>query len=238
MTTFSQIIDDAVAQTLRINQRTRAEGFGNQIIREMHTDDKSLPVYFDKNRVEAVITANVDSGFVWTPVSGLQLIESVAYPNVFTGSGKPVFAKFMRPGRNQNLHDFYYYRASSYFVFSGFGGNGAEINLSYLLYPPRLKYYATIDRPAEYDDVNGWTYFDTSAQAGGLDYTDPANQELARTLTTNWLLMDWQDTVIVGLKEAIYRDVGDDPRARTNFSKFSVLRKALILSEKSEYIFT
>lgn len=238
MTTFSQAVDRAVAETGRVNLKTRAEGFCNETIREMHTDERSLPVFFSKNRVEIQITAVSESGETWIPPKGLQIVEAVNFPTISTPDMKPVFARFRRPGRRQNETPHYFYRTGNFFVFSGYGGIAALINISHFVFPPRLKYFAIGSRPAEFDDIDGFTYFDlTGNTPPGLDYTLTANQPLAEALVTNWFLQDWEDTLNNGIKAAMYRDAADTERARLFFSRFGSMRLSLVEAEEDKSIF-
>lgn len=230
MITHSQMVDNIAGSTARVNMISTISQFLNQAVREVHSDKDGNSVLFDRNLVEDQITATSDSGQTWTPPASMQALLTVSYPDIVNYDNDIVYPKFLKPGPRINDLDYFYYRAGSYFVFSGYGATGNRINLAYYAYPGRLKYYAAGARPAEYDDIDGWTYYDLSGD-GGLDYTaSAANQELARNLTTNWLLTDWEDVLSWATAANVYTRA-QDPRAAVHFAKYKELKQTLYTAE-------
>lgn len=231
MTTFSQLVDDVVSGTARTNKQADIARFINQVIREVHTDETGGAIVYSRNLVETTITATTATTYVWPVPQGLQSLLTVSYPDLSLLEGGNVFPDFIRPGRRQNDSSYFYYRSGSSFVFYGFGDIGDTISVAYYLFPPRLQYYASGARPATYDSATQtWTYYDLSG-SGGINYDeDDDSRELARDLTSNWILLDWEDMVAWGAKASLYALAGDE-RAAVHYSKFNILRRQMMTSE-------
>jgi hypothetical protein len=120
----------------------------------------------------------------------------------------------------------YFYQVGQEFVFSGYGGLNANIALGYFAFPPSLKYKAAAVRPAEYDIELGWTYHE--------DIITDEDEEAARLVSTNWLLMRWSDVISEGVRAKLFKRVSDTERARNCYSLYGQLRQGLITSEVAD----
>lgn len=226
MTTFSQIVDEMVNELKRPDLLGEICSYVNQTIREVHFDPSTgAAIAYNANLQELLITATSESGFGWdvpNPAT-FQRLEAVKIGNRYGRDGRPVWLRERKPGRGMQSADYFFYRVRDRFVFSDYGGIGAEIALAYYEYPRRLKYYAPSVRPAEYDDVSGWSYADS--------IVTPELEEAARESVTNWLLMRWHDVLTEGIRAKVYKRVSDTERARTAYSMYSALRQGLYTSE-------
>lgn len=151
-----------------------------------------------------------------------------------------VYAEILKPGRGMNNHSHYCYRIQGTYVFNNYGATNAVISLAWYEYPPVLTYYpvgafpndalpATPGmRPAQYDEVLGWTY--------DLPWnltTDPtgALAATAQALTTNWILLRWPMLIEEGVRAKVYKRVSDDTRAKLAYSMYSSQRAAMYSAE-------
>lgn len=230
MFTFSQLVDDLVSETRRPDMITDIGRFVNQTIRELHfsSDRNAATVYRDNFR-ELQLVAPAESGFTWTqPAPELfQKMACVQYPDVRNSLGEVQWAKCVTPGPHVRQYDCYYYQVGQTYVFSGYGGLNARINLGYFEFPRSLVYEPPGEcRPAEFDPEKGWAY----NPAGGWNESD-CLKEQARELTTNWLLMRWHDVVAEGVRAKIYKRLSDEGRQRTSYSLFKQLALGLYTSE-------
>lgn len=226
MTTFSQLVDDMILETRRPDLVSEIRSYVVQTIRELHNrPDTNAAVQYRNNLKELSLVANVDTGFSWTiPNSTIfQSMQAVRYDSLCDPDGEPVYATERVPGRALRDSKYFYYRATDYFSFANYGGNGAGISLAYYEYPRSLKYYAVADRPASYDSEAGWTYL------GGV--TDPDAQAVLREKVTNWLLDRWDMVIKEGVRAKVYKRVADDSRSRTAYSLYAQLRMGLFASE-------
>lgn len=122
----------------------------------------------------------------------------------------------------------YHYRAGPYYSFYGYGGVNATISLAWYEYPPVLTYYPTATRPAQYDDLNGWTYLPAYADS-------PDDQLLAQTLTSNWILLRWAVLLEEGVRAKLYKRISDSVRAPLCYSMFMAQRQGLYTAEAGEF---
>ncbi len=231
-TTLSQLVDTVVALMGRPGQESAAASWLNSTIRELHATKEGLPVIYQKNMFDLVLTADVEDGFVWIPPDGMQVLRTVKYITVVDKEGEPIYPKGLNPGRAQRGQTEFYYRNADNVAFTGYGGVGAMIALAHYQYLVGLDYFAVGLRPTEF--LNGaFVYYDLTS-SGGIDYdTDDATRLLARQLTTNWMLNDWEDTLSTGARQKGYADSGDADRSRSLFARYSNQRTQLAVGEGS-----
>lgn len=223
MTTFSQLVDDIALLHARPDQLDFIARLTNLTLREVFATDRNTPAMFHAARVEEQVTSAVDVGLSWTPANPhiFQIMETVRYDSVGDIDGKAIYPREVSPGRIVNDLTHFYYRSGDSYLFSGFGGLGAKVSLSYFQYVPGLKYYASgATRPAEFDSVTGWTY----APAYDVDAT---TRQQAQDLTTNWLLQKWATVIEEGVNAKLYKSKSDMDRAKLSFSLFQNLRETL-----------
>lgn len=233
--TISQLGDEAIARSRRFDRRTNIEAMVNATIRECHASPQKegQAILYDKNLVEVSVAIDVASTipFIWTPPNTMQKLMTVRYPSVFDSENEPIFPDFIRPGRRQRNEDSYYYRVGNQYAFKGHGGTSENIEVAYYNFPTRLQYHQTVaDRPAFYDEADGWTY----QNVGGVDYDlDDTNRALGESLVSNWLIFDWYETVLEGVISKLYKAAGDRDRSVTHFSAFGTMRGTLMTTEES-----
>lgn len=229
MTTFSQMVDEAVFESKRPDMLTEIATYLNQTIREVHfRPDLNAPLTYRENFKESQITADRADGMTWElPNPALfQRFAGIRFPNVWTRDGKQVWAPEKVPGPHVDPYSPFYYRIGSSIVFANYGGDLAKIDLGWFEFPNRLKYLPAAQRPAQYDDFEGWEY--------APSVTTPEQQAAAREQTSNWLLLRWHDVLMEGVRAKIYKRVSDDVRQRTSYSLYQQLRQGLWISETVE----
>lgn len=229
MTTFSQLVDDMVSETKRPDLVSEISRYLNETIREIHaSEDRNATIFYRENYHEDLLDADVESGFQWDipAPANFQKLTAIKYVNVFDEDGIQVWASETTPGRHLKALTYYCYRVAGTFVFAGYGGVDTQIALGWYEFPRSLKYKAVADRPASYDDEDGWTYAD------GIN-TDELELG-ARELTSNWLLLRWKNVLAEGLRAKVYKRLSDDTRARTSYSMYQALRHGLWTSETAE----
>jgi hypothetical protein len=227
MTTYSQLVDDMVAETRRPDLVGDVCLYLDQTIRELHFIPASgNAVLYRDNLTEIQLTASADSGFAWdVPDSAtFQAMLAVRYDDILDSFGYGFYPPEKTPGRGLTGLKGFYYRAGTRYVFSGYGQMGSRISLAYYVYPRKLKYYAAGSRPAIYDSDMGWTYADAFSGTPDLN-------QAAQAYTTNWMLMRWDTVIREGLRAKIYKRLSDGDRAKLCYSLYSNLRQGLYTSE-------
>jgi hypothetical protein len=226
MTTFSQLVDSIVAETLRPNMRKEVASYLNQTIRECHFEPSRGNVAFlNANYREAQVIADSEIGAFWAVpnVATFQGLAAVRFDSVFR-DGAVVYADEVMPGRRAELVTHGYQRAGDRVFFKGYGGVNAAISLAWFEYPAALKYYEVANRPAQWDAESGWSYH------ASFDSTDES-RSIARSLVSNWLLLRWYMVVEEGLRAKVYKRLSDDARQRVSYSLYMQQRQGLITSE-------
>jgi len=231
MTTFSQLIDMLVEESLRPDMRPFMRNALNLTIREQHFildggGKETAPVGFTDNLREELVEATSDD-FTWPiPVPArFQMMEAVYYA---------MYGRYATERKPSSLRQFVdsddggqygYYRTAGQLAFTNFGGVGSQIMLAWFEFPKTLTYYAAGARPATWDEESeSWTYLPS------YDVSD-ATREEARNLCTNWMLERWADLLLAGLRAKIYARLADEVRMRTSYSTYQGLRVGLLATE-------
>ena len=214
---FSELVDSVVARTGRPDQLAAIVDYVNSTVRECQT--KAL---FYKDLVEDVAVASSDP-LIWTYPRTFRTLRAVRY-------GDGTYPDLLLPGKIQYNQTFYYYAASTYFVFCGAGTDNSNIALAYYAYRTRLKYYAVGARPAVYDETNDtWSYLN--------NITDPVLQEVAQQQVTNWLINFHHDLITEGACAKVFKSVGDQ-RSVMSFSLYKSMQEGLVTLEANEALNT
>lgn len=229
MFTFSQMVDEMISEVKRPDLASEIARYVNQTIRECHfSTDRQAAIFFKDNFNESLLTATNEEAETWTvpnPTT-FQKMAGVKYLGQCDYNGDAVWATETVPGRHLNQLCHFFYQVGGSFVFSGYGGVGAQIAIGYFTFPASLKYKAAAARPANYDPESGWTYNEAIV-------TDE-DKEAARLVCTNWLLMRWSDVVSEGVRAKLFKRVSDTERARNCYSLYGQLRQGLITSEMAD----
>ena len=227
MTTLSQLIDQVIQEVKRPDLRSDAVHYANQTIRELHfAPVDSTAILYRGNRREDQITVTTENKLNWTipDVAVWQTLESARFDAVFDENDRPIWPNERNPGRVLRDQSYFYYRASDYFVFSGCGGIGSTISISYFEFPRSLKYVENPAlRDATYDSEVGWSYL------AGI--TTDEQKAAARARTSNWLLLSWHTVLVEGIKAKLYKRAADQDRGRLSYSMYTSLRNGLFTSE-------
>ena len=226
MYTFSQLVDELVAEVRRPDLLVDIARYLNQTIRECHFHPETNAVqFFVDNRRETTILSAGETVHTWNlpRPANFQKIEAVNYPTVFDSRGETIWPAETSPGRHLSQMTQYFYRAGSTVVFAGLTGVGTPINIAWFEFPSSLIYMNQTCRPMSYNDIGGKVY--------SVDWAHEHAREDADSLTTNWLLERWHTVVMEGVRAKLYKRVSDTERARTSYSLYAQLRKGLATSE-------
>jgi hypothetical protein len=229
MTTFSQMVDEAVRESKRPDMLSEIATYLNQTVREVHMrPDVNAPLTYRENFKESQVVADQPSGQVWDIPNPavFQRVAGIRYTTLMSRYGGHVWATEKVPGPGVEPDEYFFYRVGSSLVFSNYGGTGGVIDIGWFEFPNRLKYLSAAQRPATYDDLDGWTY------AAGV-VTD-SQKSWAREVTSNWLLLRWHDVLLEGVRAKIYKRVSDTERQRTSYSLYQQQRQGLWISETVE----
>ena len=230
MTSFSQIVDELVAETLRIDLRPVIADYLRQTIRDMHMDsDKKMPVFYPDNRKEEQVSLSGvtdENVFVWPipAVTLFQQMEAIYYRSygVYSVEKKPSIAK--NRGQFDPNSQYYWYRVGSNLCLANPGKDGSLIDISWFEYLGSLAYYAPALNPATYNMETGLY----TILAG---YTEAE----AMAKSTNWMIQRHGDTLKEGLRAKVYKRLADLDRARLCYSQFETARQAIINTESMSY---
>lgn len=223
-TTFSQLVDEVVKETLRVEMLPQIANYANQTIREMQAHPQSGGyLLFPDSLCEDLITVDANDPFGWDIPNPDRFMAPAAarYDSVYDLGGSNEWAVFVRPGKIMDSRNHFAYRSGQKFFFKGAGGQGATISFSWYEYVRTHKYYRVDERPATYDVDSGWTYH---AQHDADDDARAA----AREMVANWILMRWPETVREGVRAKVYKRTGDESRARLAYSAYQSARLELV----------
>jgi hypothetical protein len=231
MTTFSQLVDDVMAETMRPDMLVSIASYVNETIRELHMDKATgSSIRFKANLLEVELTTTVDDGHQWEiPVPQVfQGVEAVFYP----GLGK--YARERSPSTLYVLSEgvdgkYQWYRSGANLVLMGYGGSGQLADIAWYQFPRKLVYYDTSERPMTWDDESQTVTYLTSYDV------DDTTRATAQDKTTNWLLSRWESLVMQGARAKIYARLNATDRAKLAYSLFENGKPLLMSSETFSY---
>lgn len=220
MTTFSQLVDRVLKETVRPDLIDMLPGYLNQTIRELFVHAQTgLPCFYDDARheeqIELLTLTNKTFAYVWElpRPTRFQAIESVYYDSIqrYVYKGDPRTAL----ARNDFNVDakYYWYRVANAIVMSAPGKIGDTVRVSWFEYPRALAYQQEADRVFVYDQDN-----DMYAYKSGIP--DP---EAAKEAATNWALERFEELLAEGLRAKAYKRMNDE-RQRTFYSNYETMR--------------
>ena len=226
MTTFSQMVDQLVAEARRRDMLPLISTYLNQSIRDVHfgQQNKNLLKYSD-NLLEAIAYGDDELVTMW-PIPKPQrfaAVEAIFYPYADRAAVE------RKPSMVHTLEDNapIWYRTGPNLAFSGYGGIDAPIWIAIFQYPRQLVYYAK-DRPCVWnEETEQYTYAPAYAAT-------PELQEQARALCSNWLLERWEHVILEGGRAKLYKKLKDEVAMRAAYSSFESGRVALMAAETFE----
>lgn len=227
MFTHSQLIDSLVEELLRPELTVAMSNFLNQTIRELHFTDQKLPVGYAPNLIEELLTANLDSGFVYELPDPriFQMVEAVYYAS---------FGRYATMRKPSSIREFTsaiggaeygWYRSGDAICFDNYGGRNAVIDIAWFAYIPRQQYYEVGDRPCEWNEANQEFDFHPN-----YDST-PELQAEALSLCTNWMIQRWSDLLMLGVRAKTWSRLADMERSKVAYSAYQQERPAIVNAE-------
>lgn len=227
MTTFSQIVDALVLELVRPDLRDSIARYLNQTLREVHFDEKTeMPVMYGSNRLEEDVTFPTDPA-VWSipSIPRFQSLETIYLPS------HREYAR-QRPLRrifdDEDKTRFFWYRTGPSIAIGGIAPVKAA-KISWFEFVGNLHFYKSGQRPVTFSEATGaWEYHNVNGTDWGAT---PESRLAALELSTNWLLLRWEESIKAGVRNKVYIRLGEDVRARTTYSIYSTARKQIINSE-------
>ncbi len=222
--TFSAIVDDAIARSQRRDRVLDIVGYARSTIRECQVLNGS---FFQQDLIEDLLVTDADP-FIWLRPVRLRSILAAQSPE-FDGRGEPIYYKFLPPGTRRTNIIYYLYLSGGSYIFKG-QNVGFSLPIAYFEYARRFKYYAIVaERPAIFDDeLETWSY------ATAFD-TDATTRAAGEELVSNWLLFNWYQLIVEGTLTKIFKSVGDD-RSKASFALYKGLQKDLLVGEQLVYV--
>lgn len=215
---FSELVDIVAATIGRTAKQAEIIRYANATLRECQSQ-----AYFKRDLTEDSLSPDA-SPYIWTFPSTFRVIQAAYYPN------SDIYVDEKPPGRTQIGVDQYYYGSTTYITFKGVADEDT-ISLAYYSYVNRLAYYAVGARPAVYDEpTQAWTYLDTNTglYVSTLGTTDL--DEAARLLVTNWMLDNWNHTIVEGTLTKIMLSL-DDARGPKHYTLFMKFKEDILKGE-------
>lgn len=206
---FSEIVDEVVRVSGRVDKKTQIISYVNATVREIQTLRN-----FSKDLIEDILTAGT-APYTWTLPEDFRRMITAQYSD---GN----WPEHRQPGRMQALKNkYYYYQGPDYLVFNGLTA-GMTVNVAYIRHLPSLEYYEAEVRPAVFDRVLlTWEY---------LTAVTDEEKEIARMYVSNWILKDWKEAVVQGTLAKIQKDVAD-ARATVAYSLYRGLQVKITETE-------
>jgi hypothetical protein len=214
--TFSDVVDEVVTQSGRLDRRTAIIQYVNQTVREVE-----LSKFFAKNLVELSLTTTAEP-HIWSFPANFRRLQAVKYPQALEQ-----WPKFRTPGPAQRDLEYYYYSAGRYFMFEGLG-IGDPIALAYHQFSNILGYYAATGnvRPARWEEEGqDWSYLSSGSYVSTLGST--ALDEAAQALVTNWVIYDHFQMVVEGTLAKLFKSIKDLERSSLSYSLYKTLWDAM-----------
>jgi len=223
---FSGLVDDAILVTGKPAQLTSIVGYALSTIREC----QGLGTFYqDQTEVEITATANPH---VWSRPANLRSVAAVRYMT----SG--VWPKFIPAGPRQRDRISYYYAVDDSYVFCGVTV-GETIAAQLLKWVAPKMYYGRLGdstaqyvggpysvRPAYFDTETGtWKYLNTAGDAYVSSLASTALEEAARGKVWHWMLENYYDLVLEGVKTKVFA-AGGDVRNAPSYALYKSLQNS------------
>lgn len=216
---FSEIVDDILQQTRRLDQAVNIASYVNATLRECQVFKGR---FFARDLVEDVINATSDP-FIWTRPVRFRGLRAAKYVE------ENEFPDFIQPGKKQTdqwgkIKDHFFYAATDYFAFSG-AGDTATINVAYYKYTRNFRYYVVADRPAVYDrETEIWSYHDDFDDSDVL-------KEQAEDVVSHWLMLDWLELIKEGARAKLWKNLSDENKGPKTFASYKSMQVDLLSGE-------
>lgn len=236
---FSGLVDEILRQAGRYDRLLDVISHLNSTIRECQAFGVT-----PNDLYEDQVTIDVEP-FVWTYPKRLRFLLTAQYENTKD------YPKFLRPGKQQQGEDCYYYKATDYYIFKGTQGVGDKLNVAYYRYGARHKYYlrygqdsskvpgdATYTVRPAYFDPEGEVWYYLNAEEDGYVTTlgDTAEETLRQENVSNWIILKWKDMLMQGAQAKLFHSVGDQDRSRTAFAIYKQQQDLFLKEEAVESI--
>lgn len=217
---FSSLIDDAILATGKPGSLIAAVSAANLTIRECQAFG-----LFARDLIEENFVTDA-SPYIFTRPSYFRKLRTAKYAS----SGD--YPKFLLPGKIQKNETSYFYAADSYYVFKGMAV-GETLDLANYYWAKPLIYYGLLGtttvqypggpyttRPAYFDILEDeWMYLNADGDAYATTTGDADEDALRVVNATNWLVTDWRDMILSGIKAKVW-NAASDPRGTVEFSAY------------------
>jgi len=218
---FSSLIDQAIKETGRTSSLRSIISYGNSTIREC----QALGLFArDLREVEETATANPH---IYTKPRFFRSVRAIRYATC------GVYPKARLPGKVQKNQNYYFYAVDDSYVFKG-PTVGEIIQMAVYYWARPLIYYGRLGqdtasyeggpyttRKAYFDlDEDAWMYLSAAGDSYVTTLGDEDTEAAYRLLAENWVIADWWDLVLEGIKAKIHKQFGDNERASTHYSLY------------------
>jgi len=235
---FSGLIDTVLVLTGGVGKAAKFVAYGNNCIRDAQIYSANF-----RDLVEVQVPVTM-TPMVWALPPFFRVMSAVKYKE------QDITPSFAPPGRVQTGKRHIYYAVDDSLVFGGIG-IGETINIAYYRWRQPLAYFpkpsvlsvlkaqdfvqaGQVARPAYYDtDTQTWMYLQADGTNYGPELADAAAMELARTVSANWVVINWPTFLISGIMSMEYTARGDTAKSAPYYSQY---QKALTsLKNGSDY---
>jgi len=220
--TFSALVDDVLARSLRKDRLQDVIAYARATIREC-----LVLSFFDQDLIEDQIVADA-TPFLWARPQKARALLVVRY-NQYDRRNNLIVGKERKPGQADRNDTHYFYMSGNSYVIAG-ATVGETLDIAYYAYASKFKYYSEdTDKPAQFDaDTELWTYHD--------NYDDTEVTQLqARELVSHWLLFHWFDLIVEGTLAKLYKQVGD-ARSKAAYGLYKSMQNDLKAGESQSYV--
>lgn len=208
---FSALVDRVILETGREQAFLSVLQYVNLTVREC----QALGLFArDLLEEEVVATANPH---ILTRPRNWRSLRTVKYDTL------SYYPKMVRPGRAIEKVSAYYYAADDYYAFHGVTVGESIFTAAYY-WAKSLQYFAQLGttttgfqggpyniRPAYFDTYEEeWRYLNGAQTAYVDTLNDDDEEELRRRNSFNWVLDDWWDVVVEGVKAKLFKQYKDE----------------------------
>lgn len=219
---FSALVDRVILETGRQQALLSVIQYVNLTVREC----QALGL-FAQDLLEEEVVATANPHIYTRPTGRYRSLRAVKYDQL------NYYPKMIRPGRAIEGKQAFFYAADNYFAFHGVSV-GESIFLANYYWAKPLQYYGMLgtvttgypggpydNRPAYFNTLDEtWYYLNALETAYVTDLGDDDEEELRQSNAMNWVLLQWWDVVVEGVKAKLFKQFKDE-RAPAAYAAYS-----------------